>query len=153
LLPIETNKFGKTNYEMMDSRVVYYLTTGLRPGSDFIRENEPESLQVDDTPQKYAYARKAILQNFMGQRLKLVLPGNFTVSPGRTINLEVPTRSTNTRGGNNYDSTLKGKYAILSTRHIIRYNMFETVAEVVTDSSEKPVIKSNRQLAKSTWGY
>lgn len=153
LLPVETNKFGKTNYEMTDSRVVYYLTTGLRPGSDFIRENEPESLQVDDTPQKYAYARKAILQNFMGQRLKLVLPGNFTVSPGRTINLEVPTRSINTRGGNNYDSTLKGKYAILSTRHIIRYNMFETVAEVVTDSSEKPVVKSNRQLAKSTWGY
>ena len=89
----------------------------------------------------------------MGQRLKVVLPGNFTVSPGRTINLEVPKRSFNTKGDNNYDSTLKGKYAILSTRHIIRYNMFETVAEVVTDSSEKPVVTSNRDLARTTWGY
>lgn len=153
LLPVETNKFGKTNYQMTDSRVVYYLTTGLRPRSSFIKENEPESLQVDDTPQKFAYARKALMQNFVSQRIKLVLPGNFTVSPGRTLNLEVPTRSINVKGDNNYDSTLKGKYAILSTRHIIRFNMFETIAEVVTDSSEKPVIRSNRQLAQSTWGY
>ena len=152
-LPIETNKLGKTNYQMTDSRVVYYLTTALRGSSNFIKQNEPGSLQVDDTPQKFAYARKAILQNFMGQRLKVVLPGNFTVSPGRTINLEVPKRSFNTKGDNNYDSTLKGKYAILSTRHIIRYNMFETVAEVVTDSSEKPVVTSNRDLARTTWGY
>jgi len=152
-LPIETNKLGKTNYQMTDSRIVYYLTTGQRPQSAYIKANEPGSLQVDDVPQKYTYARKALLQNFTSQRLKIVLPGNFLVSPGRTINLEVPTRSFNTKGGNNYDSTLKGKYAILSTRHIIKYNMFETVAEVVTDSSAKPVVAANRQLAKSVGNY
>ena len=152
-LPIETNKLGKTNYQMTDSRIVYYLTTGQRPQSEYIKANEPGSLQVDDVPQKYTYARKALLQNFTTQRLKIVLPGNFLVSPGRTINLEVPTRSFNTKGGNNYDSTLKGKYAILSTRHIIKYNMFETVAEVVTDSSAKPVVAANRQLAKSVGNY
>jgi|TARA_R110000868_G_scaffold286050_2_gene546544 hypothetical protein len=151
--PIETNKLGKTNYQMTDSRVVYYVSTSLRGASAFIRENEPGSIQVDDTPQKYIFARKALLQNFVSQRVKVVLPGNFAVSPGRTINLEVPNRSVNIRGDNNYDSTLKGKYAILSTRHIIRYNVFETVAEVVTDSSEKQVVTMNKQQAQATWGY
>lgn len=152
-LPIETNKFGKTNYQMNDSRIVYYLTTGQRPQSEYIKANEPGSLQVDDVPQKYLYARKALLQNFTTQRLKIVLPGNFLISPGKTINLEVPSRAFNSKGGDNHDSTLRGKYAILSTRHIIKYNMFETVAEVVTDSSAKPVVASNRQLAKSVGNY
>jgi hypothetical protein len=31
--------------------------------------------------------------------------------------------------------------------------MFETVAEVVTDSSAKPVVAANRQLAKSVGNY
>jgi hypothetical protein len=152
-LPVEINKLGKTNYQMTDSRVVYYLTTGQRPQSEYIKTNEPYSLQVDDVPQKYTYARKALFQNFTTQRLKIVLPGNFLISPGKTINLEVPTRSFNSKAGDNHDSTLRGKYAILSTRHIIKYNMFETVAEVVTDSSSKPVVAASRQLAQSVGNY
>ena len=152
-LPVEINKLGKTNYQMTDSRVVYYLTTGQRPQSEYIKTNEPYSLQVDDVPQKYTYARKALFQNFTTQRLKIVLPGNFLISPGKTINLEVPTRSFNSKAGDNHDSTLRGKYAILSTRHIIKYNMFETVAEVVTDSSAKPVVAASRQLAQSVGNY
>ena len=59
------------------------------------------------------------------------------------------TEHRNSKSGDNHDSTLRGKYAILSTRHIIKYNMFETVAEVVTDSSAKPVVAASRQLAQS----
>jgi len=152
-LATDYNKFGKTNYDMSASRVVYNITTSTRKSSEYIKENEPSSLQTDETPQKFAFARKALLQNFVTQRLKIVLPGNFLVSPGRTLYLEVPSRSVSLAGSNNYDATLKGKYAILSTRHIIKYNMFETVAEVVTDSSEKSLVTGNKQLAQTSWRY
>lgn len=151
--PVVTNALGKDNFSMPKSRISYNFTTEGRHNIQYIKDKEPGTLQTQDVPQKYAYSRKAILQNFVGQRVKVVLPGNFLVSPGRTVNLLVPSRSVNTRDGNNYDTSLKGKYAILSTRHIIRYNMFETVAEMVTDSSQKPVVKANEQQANKSRNY
>ena len=152
-LPIDTNKLNKTNSQMDQSRIVYHLTTGSRNQSQWIKNGEPGSLTTDDVPQKYTYARKAIFQNFTAQRLKIALPGNFLISPGKTINLDVPKRSFNTRGADNSDVTLKGKYAILSTRHIIKYKMFETIAEVVTDSSAKPIVAANRELTQILGSY
>jgi hypothetical protein len=143
-LPVEFNKQGQRNVDMPGSRIVVDISTAPRQTSKFIKDNEGTSIQTDDTPQKFAYARKALLQNFVTQRMKIALPGNFIVSPGRTLYMEVPTRSVNLVDSNNYDTTLKGKYAILSTRHIITYTQFETIAEVVTDSSEKPEVQSLR---------
>jgi len=147
-LPIEFNKKGQRNVDMPGSRVVVDISTAPRQTSKFIKDNDGTSIQTDDTPQKFAYARKALLQNFVTQRMKIALPGNFIVSPGRTLYMEVPTRSVNLVDSNNYDITLKGKYAILSTRHIIRYNQFETIAEVVTNSSEKPLVQAPKVTSR-----
>jgi hypothetical protein len=147
-LPIEFNKQGQRNVDMPGSRVVVDISTAPRQTSKFIKDNDGASIQTDDTPQKFAYARKALLQNFVSQRMKIALPGNFIVSPGRTLYMEVPTRSVNLVDSNNYDTTLKGKYVILSTRHIIRYNQFETIAEVVTNSSEKPLVQAPKVTSR-----
>jgi len=143
-MPIEVNKQGQKNTNMPGSRVVVDISTAPRQTSNFIKTKDGASIQTDDTPQKFAYGRKALLQNFVSQRMKIALPGNFIVSPGRTLYMEVPDRSVSLVDSDNYDITLKGKYAILSTRHIITYTQFETIAEVVTDSSEKPVVQSIR---------
>jgi hypothetical protein len=57
----------------------------------------------------------------------------------------VPRRGFDSDDTDNFDTTLKGKYAILATRHIIRHNRFETIVEAVTDSTERPEYTANQQ--------
>lgn len=152
-IPVFENKDGKTNMQMENSRRIVYFSSGERQNSDYIKSKDAQSLQKEDVPQKYIFKREAILQNFMAQRLRVVMPGNFVLSSGQTLNLEVPKRSFNQKDGDNFDDTLKGKYAILATRHIIKYNQHETVIDVVTDSTEKPFVASTRQSQKAYDNY
>lgn len=154
LIAKSVNKTGKSNYEMSKSKQLYYLDTNQRKTNAYVNENDPESLQVQDNPQRYIFQRGAILQNFVSQRLKLVLPGNFLITSGKTLYLDVPRRAFNADDADNYDISLKGKYAILATRHIISYSKFETIIEVVTDSTEKPAYTATaQQMNALTDGY
>ena len=139
------NKTGKSNYDMDNSRKLFYLDTSDRKTNPYVLGNYAASIQAQDNPQRYIFQREAILQNFVGQRLKLVLPGNFLVTSGKTLYLDVPRTAAKTNDSDNYDNTLKGKYAILATRHIISYSKFETIVEVVTDSTEKPSYSATAQ--------
>lgn len=139
------NKTGKSNYDMDNSRKLFYLDTSDRKTNPYVLKNYAASIQAQDNPQRYIFQREAILQNFVGQRLKLVLPGNFLVTSGKTLYLDVPRTAAKTNDADNYDNTLKGKYAILATRHIISYSKFETIVEVVTDSTEKPSYSATAQ--------
>jgi hypothetical protein len=38
------------------------------------------------------------------------------------------------------DKTLEGKYLIVAARHIIRYDKHETLLEVASDSSNRPLV-------------
>jgi hypothetical protein len=138
-LPIYTNREGKTNMQMENSRTTFFVFQTNQQDSEYVKQNDPQSIQKEDDTPKYIFQRKAIMQNLMGQRVRVVLPGNFLVSSGNTLNLEVPKRAFVEEGGeDNLDKTLYGKYIIIATRHIIKYNMHETVVEVSTDSTEKP---------------
>ena len=137
------NKNGKTNYEMENSRQLVYLDTSSRDASTHLKEKDAESLQVKDVPQKYIFQRQAIFQNLFTQRIKLVLPGNFLVSSGKMIKLNVPRYGVHSDGDDNFDTTLKGIHLIAATRHIIRYTGCETIIEVVTDSTERINIRPN----------
>jgi hypothetical protein len=129
------NRGGLFQTQMYDSRIVTYPFFGNRRNSDFIKENNPTSVSLDEDTENYKFQREAIFQNLFSKRVKLVLPGNFNLSSGFCIDLDVPKRSVLADGENQFDSSLYGKYLIVATRHIIRPNMHEVVIEAVTDSS------------------
>ena len=88
------------------------------------------------------------------QMVGIMFVGAHNHNPVACFPLPFPTTSKdNTLYGDNYDDTLKGKYAILATRHIIKYNQHETVIDVVTDSTEKPFVSSTRQTQQTYDNY
>jgi hypothetical protein len=129
------NRNGNFQTEMYNSRVVTYPSFANRKNSDYIKENDPTSASLDDDTENYIFQREAIFQNLFSKRVKIVLPGNFKISSGFCVDLDVPKKSVLVDGENPFDSTLYGKYLIIATRHIIRPNMHEVVIEAVTDSS------------------
>lgn len=131
------NKQGLKNTEMFNSRKVLYPTTVFAADTAYVRENEPESLNVDDDTYNYVLQREATLQTLMNLRLKVVMPGNFDLTSGLTANLTIPSRGEKAKGIDETDYSLSGKYLITATRHIITYMKHETVMEVATDSTNR----------------
>jgi uncharacterized protein Smg (DUF494 family) len=142
-IPIYTNREGRTNMQMENSRKSFFIFQTNQQDSEYVKKNDPESIQKEDDTPKYIFQRQAIMQTLMAQRVRIVLPGNFLISSGNTLNLEVPKRAFKSDNGDNIDRTLYGKYVILATRHIIRFDKHETVIDVVTDSTEKPFVIPN----------
>lgn len=134
-LGLVKNRGGLFQTQMYDSRVISYPSFANRKNSDYIKENDPKSISLNDDTENYVFQREAIFQNLFAKRVKLVLPGNFKISSGFCIDLDVPKRSVLVDGENPFDSSLYGKYLIVATRHIIRPNMHEVIVEAVTDSS------------------
>jgi hypothetical protein len=141
------NKNGKTtNYinkgnlketQMYDARRVVFPFALNRGATQYIKDNSPESIQSDESPEKWYFQREAIFQNIMAQRVKLVMPGNFALTSGATVNMLVPTKGVKADNDIGNDQSLYGKYLIISTRHIIKYDRHETILEVVTDSTNE----------------
>lgn len=147
-LPYMRNRLGYSNMQMNNSRQSFYLFQTNQANSDYIKQKDPTSLQKEDDTIKYIFQRKAIFQNLLGQRIRVVLPGNFVVSSGFTLNLEVPKRAFKAENDDAFDMSLYGKYLIIATRHIIKYNMHETIVDVVTDSTQKQFVASSEQQQK-----
>lgn len=119
------------------SRESFSAGSYFRKDSNFIKENDPNSLNFDLDTHNYILQRKAILTNLTNQRVKLVVPGNLGFSSGFNLFLNIPKYSQKSNNGENLDKTLYGKYIILASRQIISYNKHETILELVTDSSNR----------------
>lgn len=129
------NKENQKYDKMYDSRIVVYPFATPRMSAAFIRENDPDRINFMDNTEDYVFQRKAIFSNLMQRRLQLMMPGNFGLYAGETVDLTVPKYSVN-EGGRNYDKSFTGKYIITATRHIIKYDKHETLIEVSTDQIE-----------------
>jgi hypothetical protein len=130
--------------EQYDSRYVFSPSFFIRSVSKNVQKNNPESLTITDDTEKYAFQRKAVFSNFLNQRVKLVMSGNFIFTSGRKLYLKVPNYGSKDINKGNLDKTLFGNYLIVSTRHIIKYDRHETIIEATTDSSNK--VDSNKIL-------
>lgn len=130
------NKEGKDFREMTDSRLVVYPFSLPRETIPYVRQNSPKLASIIDDTHNYVFQRKAYFTNMMQRRLQLVMPGNFGLSCGYLIDLNVPKFST-ADTTQPLDDTLSGKYIITGTRHIINYNKHETVIEVATDTTKR----------------
>lgn len=130
------NKLSRLNTQMTDSNIVVHFSDALSGKLDYIKKNNPVSINEEDDTYNYMIERRALIQNFMNRRLRVVMPGNFILTSGETVNMMIPKLTEKTiNDGDNLDETLSGKYLIAATRHIISFNRHETVMEIITDST------------------
>lgn len=132
---VVNNRAGLKNTQMYGSRRIISVFEYDSQNSDWIQENDPESLSSQDDTENYMFQRKAILQNLFGKRIKMTLPGNFALASGFCVDVQVPVKGIVPDGEENVDRSTYGKYLIIGARHIIKPNMHEVVIEAVTDSS------------------
>ncbi len=117
---------------MYESRIVAHPYFDYRKERPYLNEQCPENLDYLDNPEQYIYKRKPIFSNLMQRRLHLLMPGNFGLNCSQIITLFVPKYSIK-QEEDVIDKTLSGKYIIVGTRHIIRYDKHQTLLEVATD--------------------
>lgn len=130
------NKLG-SSLTQFNSKQVFHTFNYFSRDSKFIKENDPESVSKEFDTENYVFQREAIFTNLMNQRVKLVVPGNFGISSGFNVYLNIPKYGFKSREEDNRDKTVYGKYLIVGTRHIIGYEKHETIFEAVTDSSNR----------------
>jgi len=114
--------------------------------SNHIQSTNKTSLSNLELTDEYIFERRAIFGAFLNKRIRLLMPGNFGLSSGYNVLLNFPTTGFKENKTTDLDEFQKGKYTIVATRHIIKYNMHETVIDVAT--VEGP--KSSKQGARNT---
>jgi hypothetical protein len=136
------NRHGLTVDQSNGSRVVVGFSSEQRKKSDYIKKNDPKTATIADDAENYLFARKSIFANLLQKRIRITVPGNFIYSSGLNVNLRGFNLTQNDRNDTK-DASTYGKYMIVSTRHTIRPDTFETIIEVASDTTNSPVISSD----------
>jgi hypothetical protein len=91
----------------------------------------------------------------MEKRIKVVMPGNFQLTSGATVDLDAPGFSIREKGQDpSQDTTLSGKYIIVATRHVLGLKRFVTIIELATDSTnDTRKIKTSAQQLEAMKTY
>jgi len=131
-------------------KVFYGATTDAAQKNSFITANEPYSINKIDDGVTYIAKRPALMRNYMGLRIKLVMPGNFDLICGAVVELHISNRGTNVIG-NSVDESLSGKYIILAARQMVKYDRHETVIEISTDSTNRTSLTNADSLRYEQW--
>ena len=139
------NRDALDNGEMYDSKISLYPFQSTRIDSSYTKTNDNITSTIIDDTDSYVFQRRSILRNLTQRRIQMTLPGNFALSSGFNLNLMMPSRAISEDGSDSYDASLSGKYLIIGTRHMIKYDKHETIVEVATDSSAMPLTNSTNQ--------
>ena len=134
------NRGGEKATEAYDARKALSIFGANRKNSNYIKKYDPTSISKVETQEDFVFTRKAIFGNLMNKRIKLVMPGNFQLTSGFNLNVRVPDFSKKESGSENEDRSLSGKYLIIAARHVIKYDIHETILELATTSNETDFI-------------
>lgn len=129
------NKERNTADQMFDSRITLYPYQLERANTPYLKANDPKSANIVDNSHNYILQRKSIFSNLMQKRIRITMPGNFILTAGSPVMVQMPKRNTIDTTDEFGDITIQGRYIITGARHIIRYDKHETVMEVATDST------------------
>ena len=146
------NRDGVNNTETYDANKTVGSFGAARQLSEYIKKKDPTSISKEDNVESYLSQRTSIIKNLMTKRVRLVMPGNFQLTSGFNVNLIAPNFGKKSRGGDNEDPSLSGKYLIIASRQIIGYDKHETVIEVATTSSDNQFIPVSNPLQTSAIG-
>jgi len=141
-ITVYKNKDGKDSSSMYKSKIVVYPFQSARANNTWTKENDPKTATLIDDTDNYVYQRKAIIHNLLQTRIQLTLPGNFVLSSGFNLQLDFPPRNASNQVDGT-DESLNGKYIIIAARHMFKQNKHETVLEVATDSTNRPLYKAD----------
>ena len=111
--------------------------------SEYIKKNDPYTISKQENYESFVFQRKAILANLMTKRIKIAMPGNFQLTSGLNVNVMAPDMAQKEKGDSNEDPSLSGKYIIVASRQIIKYDRHETIIEVATTSSSNEFIPAS----------
>jgi hypothetical protein len=130
------NRGGMQSTEAFDSRKSLSIFGANKKNSNYIKKYDPTSISKIEATEDFVFTRKAIFSNLMNKKIKLIMPGNFQLTSGFNLNVRVPDFSKKETASENEDRSLSGKYLIIATRHIIKFDIHETVLELATTSNE-----------------
>jgi len=140
-LPKIENIGGGTNFDATGSRIVAYSSFVASSKSEYVKTHDPAFIQKIEPEEKIHIVRKQVFDHLDSKCLKLVLPGNFNITSGFMIDVEVPYFSEKTKNlADNIDKQYSGKYLISAVRHVITYSKHETIFEVVTNSIHEDAV-------------
>jgi hypothetical protein len=137
------DKTGKSITQAFDSKKSVSVFGGAKQFSNYIKNADPTSLSKIDPLDVIIFHRNAILNNLMIKRIKAVMPGNFQLTSGFNVNVDVPNQGIKSIGEDNSDLSLSGKYLIVASRHVIGFDKHETIIEVASTSSKNEFIPTS----------
>ena len=140
---VSLNREGKDAGLMPLSRVSLYPFQLYRNYQDYVSSNSDNNTKLIDETHTYIPQRKAILHNLLQRKMNVTLPGNFLISSGFTLNVDAHSFAMRDDITEKNDKSISGKYLIVATRHIIKYDKHETILEVATDSTNRPLISAD----------
>jgi len=129
---------------MHNSKISLYPIASPRKYDTYTKSNDNLTSTIIDDTDNYIFQRNSILKNLTQTKLRITLPGNFALTSGFNVLVKYPSRSIVDDSSDPYDKTLYGKYLIVATRHIIKYDKHETILEVASDSTNRPLISADR---------
>ena len=144
------NRQGNRVDESHAARTITALSTIGRqtgPAGAYLKNNDPKTANIVDDVVNWKFARRPIFENLFQKRIKMTLPGNFVYSSGLNVILKGFNLTLNTRT-DSQDVSTYGKYMIVAVRHMIKPQLFETVLEVVSDSTNSPVSSSSDSVTQ-----
>ena len=148
------NKAGQSNMEAFDSKKALSIFGSGRKYSEYIKAKDPESLTYIEPYEDLVFQRKSIMKQLMSKRLKFVMPGNFQLSSGYNVDVNVPELAIKEDGVASEDLSLNGKHLIVASRHIISFDKHETIIEVASTSTNKEqVFTSNPNQSGAVKNY
>jgi len=134
---------GKPNTLAFDAKKTVSAFGLAQQLSAYVKQNDPHSLSKIENYEAFLFQRKAILANLMGKRVKVAMPGNFQLTSGFNVNVMAPDMSVREKGDDNNDPSLSGKYIIIASRQLIKYDKHETIIEVATTSTANEFVPSS----------
>jgi hypothetical protein len=127
------NRDGTSNIESYEAKRSFGISAANRKLSKYISSKFPASVIKEEDTENFVFQRRAIIENLISKRLKIVMPGNFQLSSGFNVNVQ-----SRVFGRPKFadDETVNGKYIITASRHILKsIGKFETIIETATTSS------------------
>jgi hypothetical protein len=144
------NRGGVKSTEAFNSKISMASFNLAKQLSSYIKKNDPTSLSQNESIESWLFQRTAIMAHLMNKRVKVAMPGNFQLTSGFNINLIAPNFAKKEKGGDNEDTSVSGKYMIVASRQIIKYDKHETIIEVAstTTNNEFVTVSNPEQLTQ-----
>lgn len=127
------NRIGTNSNENYDGTIKVVFGNANQQSVPYIKEKEA-GVAKDIFVETYIPSRTAQIALANYTIIKAIVPGNASITAGRTVNIQIPSLKP-MADGKEMDKFYSGKYLVTAVRHIIVPTGYQTVLELAKDSS------------------